>query len=62
MPILPTLIGVGFTIYTFISGNPITDSEVKVLDYLLYTTLGTGAIGAAKAGHERYVQYKEKKP
>lgn len=60
MPVLPMVIGLGFTIFSFITNQQVTDNEVRLLDYLLGLTLGTGAIGAAKKGHEAYIAYKSK--
>jgi hypothetical protein len=47
-------VGVSFTIITFITGEVVNETHVQLLDYLLVSTLGTGAIGAAKAGHGKY--------
>jgi hypothetical protein len=54
------IIGLSFTVYSFVSGNPVTGDEEKLINYLLTLTLGTGAIGAAKKGHELYLSYKPK--
>jgi len=58
MPLLPMFVGVGFTLITFITGTDINDTHVQLLDYLMVTSLGGGAIGAAKAGHSKYQKYK----
>jgi hypothetical protein len=55
-------VGVSFTIITFITGEVVNETHVQLLDYLLVSTLGTGAIGAAKAGHGKYVSYKAAPP
>jgi hypothetical protein len=60
LPVLPMAVGVGFTLITFITGESVNETHVQLLDYLLVSTLGTGAIGAAKAGHSKYTEYKAK--
>ena len=60
LPVLPMIVGVGFTLITFISGTEVNETHVQLLDYLLISTLGTGAIGAAKSGHGKYQEYKAK--
>ena len=62
IPYLGTAVGVGFTIITFITGQEINPTHVSMLDYLLYLTLGSGAIGAANAGYTKYSAYKSKTP
>lgn len=62
LPVLPMLIGVSFTAITFITGTEVNETHVQLLDYLLVSTIGTGAVGAAKSGHKAYINYKEKHP
>lgn len=52
-------VGLSFTVITFLTGEAVNETHVQLLDYLLVSTLGTGAIGAAKAGHSKYVTYKK---
>lgn len=60
IPLLSTFTGVGFTIFSFVTGQEVTASHVQLIDYLLFLTLGSGAIGATKAGYEKYTEYKNK--
>lgn len=60
LPVLPMLVGVGFTLITFITNTEVNETHVQLLDYLLISTLGTGAIGAAKSGHSKYAEYRKK--
>jgi hypothetical protein len=60
MPLLPMFTGVGFTLVTFITGTEVNETHVQLLDYLLVSTLGAGAIGATKSGFSKYQEYKAK--
>jgi len=60
IPYLGTAVGIGFTIITFVTGTEINETHVELLNYLLYLTLGSGAIGAANAGFKRYKEYRGK--
>jgi hypothetical protein len=60
IPYLGITVGVGFTIYSFVTGNAVNETHVQLLDYLLYLTLGSGAIGAANSGFKKYSEYKAK--
>jgi len=60
IPYLSMIVGVGFTAFTFITGNEVTPSQYQLLEYLLYLTLGSGAIGASKKGFEKYQEFKNK--
>jgi len=59
IPYLSMIVGVGFVVYSFVTGNLITDSHVQMLDYLLYLTLGSGAVGMANKGFKRYTEFKK---
>lgn len=59
LPVLPMIVGVGFSIVTFVTGENINETHVKLLDYLLVSTLGSGAIGATKSGYKAYTDYKK---
>jgi len=56
---IPMIIGSGFTLITFITGQDVNETHVQLLDYLLYLTIGSGSIGAANAGFKRYKEYKK---
>lgn len=60
LPVLPMVVGLSFTVITFVTGEAVNETHVQLLDYLLVSTLGTGAIGAAKSGHSKYTEYKNK--
>ena len=60
MPVLPMIIGLSFTVVTFVTGVEVTESHVHILDYLLVLTLGTGAIGAGKSGFKKYSEFRSK--
>jgi len=60
IPYLSMIVGVGFTAFTFITGNEVTPSQYQMLEYLLFLTLGSGAIGAGKKGFEKYNEYRTK--
>lgn len=60
IPFLGTAVGVGFTLITFITGQEVNSTHVQLLDYLLYLTLGSGAVGMANAGFTKYTAYKNK--
>jgi len=62
MPILPMVIGLAFTVITFVTDVTITDSHVQLLNYLLMLTLGTGSIGVANKGFKQYNEYRKKQP
>lgn len=59
MPILPMIIGLAFTSITFVTGEEINETHIQLLDYLLILTLGTGSIGVANKGYQRYTEYKK---
>ena len=59
IPYLSMIVGVGFTAFTFATGNEVTESQFKMLEYLLFLTLGSGSIGAARKGFKDYQQYKK---
>ena len=59
IPMLSTFIGVGFTIFSFVTNQEVNQTHVQLLDYLLYLTLGSGAVGMANAGFTKYTQYKK---
>lgn len=56
---LPTIVGVGFTLFSFVTGHVVDESQAKLLDYLLVLGLGSGVTGAANAGFKRYQQFKK---
>lgn len=56
---LSTFIGLGFVVFSFVSGLAITESHVELLDYLLVLALGSGAVGAANKGYKRYTDSKK---
>lgn len=58
IPYLSFAVGLGFTIFTFVTGNVIDESTYKLFEYLMVMTLGSGAIGASKAGFDKYQEYK----
>ncbi len=58
IPMLSTFTGIGFTIFSFYTGEVVTESQIRLLDYLLVMTLGSGAIGATKKGFKEYQAYK----
>ena len=58
IPYVSFAVGIGFTAYSFISGNPVDDSMFRFIDYLIIMTLGSGAIGATKSGYDKYQEYK----
>lgn len=58
IPYLSMIVGVGFTVYTFVTGIPITEAHVSMLNYLLMLTLGSGTVGMANKGFKRYLEYK----
>ncbi len=62
IPMLSTFTGVGFTIFSFVTGQEVNSTHVQLLDYLLYLTLGSGAVGAANSGWKKYSEYKAKTP
>lgn len=59
IPLLSTFTGVGFTIFSFVTNQEVNETHVKLLDYLLYLTLGSGAVGMANAGFTKYTAYKK---
>lgn len=61
IPYLGTATGLGFTIITFLTGVDVNPTHVDLLDYVLYLTLGSGAVGAANSGFKKYQDYKNKK-
>jgi len=60
IPYVSFAVGIGFTIYSFVTGNPVDDSMFKFLDYIVITTLGSGAIGVTNKGYQKYLEYKNK--
>jgi len=58
IPYLSAAIGLGFTALSFLFDVEVNETHVQLLDYLLYLTLGSGAVGAANAGFKRYTAYK----
>jgi len=59
IPFLSAGVGIGFTIFSFVTGQEITESQYKLFEYLILMTLGSGAIGATKAGYSKYTDYKK---
>ena len=59
IPYLSFAVGIGFTSFSFITGQDITESQFKLFEYLILMTLGSGAIGATKKGFEKYQEYKK---
>jgi len=43
---------------SFVFGAEINETHVRMLDYLLVLTLGSGAIGASSKGFKRYQEFK----
>lgn len=61
IPFLSTGIGLGFVVFSFISGSDVNQTHVQLLDYILVLALGSGAIGASNAGFKKYQDFKNKK-
>lgn len=59
IPMLGTIVGVGFTVFSFVTNQDVNETHVQLLDYLLKLTLGSGAIGAANGGFKLYQNYKK---
>ncbi len=59
IPYLSFGVGLGFTAFSFITGQEVTESQYKLFEYLILMTLGSGAIGATKAGFSKYQEYKK---
>jgi len=59
IPFLSTAIGLGMVIGSFVFGAEINETHVRMLDYLLVLTLGSGAIGASSKGFKRYQEFKK---
>ncbi len=60
IPFLSTAIGLGMVISSFVFGVEINETHVKMLDYLLVLTLGSGAIGASNKGFQKYQEFRNK--
>jgi len=59
IPYLSMIVGVGFVVYSFVTGIDINQTHVQMLDYLLMLTLGSGAVGMANKGFKRYTEFKK---
>jgi hypothetical protein len=59
IPFLSAGVGIGFTLFSFVTGQEITESQYKLFEYLILMTLGSGAIGATKSGFSKYQEYKK---
>ena len=59
IPYLSTAVGLGFTIFSFVTGQEITESQFQLFQYLILLTLGSGAIGATKKGFQSYQEFKK---
>jgi len=59
IPFLSAGVGIGFTVFSFATGQEITESQYKLFEYLILMTLGSGAIGATKSGFSKYQEYKK---
>lgn len=57
---LPLLFAIGFMIYSLVTGQDVTPAQLEIIDKLTVLGLGSGAIGAAKAGHDALVAAKFK--
>lgn len=58
IPFLSFGVGISFTVFSFVTGQEITESQYKLFEYLILMTLGSGAIGATKSGFNKYQEYK----
>lgn len=58
---VPMIVGVGFTVITMVTGQEVPETYSHLLDYLLVQSLGSGAIGAANKGYQKYQEYKKSK-
>ena len=59
IPYLSFGVGLGFTVFTFVTNQEISESQYKLFEYLILMTLGSGAIGATKSGFSKYQEYKK---
>jgi len=59
IPYVSFAVGIGFTIYSFSTGNPVDESMFRFIDYLIVMALGSGAIGATKSGFNKYQEFKK---
>jgi len=57
IPYVSFAVGIGFTVYSFVTGNPVDESMFRFIDYLIVMTLGSGAIGATNAGYKKYQEF-----
>ncbi len=60
IPLASTIIGLGFVVFSFISGIEVMESHSNLLDYLLVLTLGSGAIGATNKDFKKYQEFRNK--
>jgi len=60
IPFASTFIGLGFIVFSFLSGIDVNASHAELLDYLLVLTLGSGAIGATNKGFKKYQEFRTK--
>jgi len=59
IPFLSAGVGIGFTLFSFVTGQEITESQFQLFNYLIMLTLGSGAIGATNKGFKSYQEYKK---
>lgn len=57
---LPLLFAIGFSIYALVSGHDVTPGQLDIIDKLTVLGLGSGTIGAAKAGHDAVIAARTK--